>query len=120
MSKPEESELSTSAQLLIFDYLSNCLQKTKHIGTESDWIQHYQGVHQGTILGPLLFNLYINNLRSKIPNGCQLVQYADDTLIFTSCDDLQVAKNELEKDLTVIIGYYEVHSLTLNSSKIVH
>ena len=63
--------------MLILDYLSNRLQKTKANGIESDWIQ--LGVPQGTILGSLPFNLYINDLRLKIPNDCHLVQYADDT-----------------------------------------
>ena len=40
----EESGFSTSAQMLIFDYLSNRLQKTKANGIESDLIQLYQGV----------------------------------------------------------------------------
>ena len=100
--------------MLILDYFSNRLQKTKANGIESDWNQLYQGVPQGTILGPLLFNLYINDQRSKIPN-CQLVQYADDTLIFTSNHVLLNTKNDLEKALTLNIDYYEMHSLTLNA-----
>ena len=103
--------------MLILDYLSNRLLKTKANGIESDWIQFYQGVPHGTILGPLLFNLYINDLRLKIPIDCQLVQYADDTLIFTSNHVLLKAKNDLEKALTLIIDHYEMHSLTLNASK---
>ena len=83
--------------MLTPDCLSNRLQKTKAKGIESDWIQLYQGVPQGTILGPLLFNLYINDLRLKVPNDCQLVQYADDTLIFASNHVLLNAKDELEK-----------------------
>ena len=66
--KLKESGFSTSAQMLILDYLSNDLQKTKANGIESDCIQIYQGVPQGTILVPLLFNIYINNLGLKIPN----------------------------------------------------
>ena len=92
--KLEESGFSKSAQMLILDYLSIRLQKTKANGIESDWIQLYQGVPQGTILGPLLFNLYINDLRLKIPNDCQLVQYVDETLIFTTNHLLLNAKND--------------------------
>ena len=103
--------------MLILDYLSNRFQKTKANGIEPYWIQLYQGVPQGTILGPLLFNLYINDLRLKMPNDCQQVQNSDDTLIFTSNHVLLNAKNNLEKALTLIIDYYEMHSRTLNASK---
>ena len=115
--KLEESGFRTSSQMLILDYLSSHLQKTKPNVIESDWIQLYQGAHQGTIIGPLLFNLYINNLRLKKPNDCQLVQYADDTLIFTCNHLLLKAKNYSEKALTLIIDYCEMHSLTTNASK---
>ena len=83
--------------MLILDYLSNRLQKTKANGIESEWIQLYQGVPQGTVLGPLLFNLHINDTRMKIPIDCQLVKYADDTLTFTSNHVLINAMNDLEK-----------------------
>ena len=53
----------------------------------------------------------------KKPNDCQLVQYADDTLIFTSKHVLLIAKNDLEKAFNLIIDYYEMHSLTVNASK---
>ena len=98
--KLEESGFRLSAQRLLLDYLSNRLQKTKANGIESDWIQLYQVAPQGTILGPLLFKLYINNLRLKIPNYCQLVQNADDKLNFTSHHVLLNGKNNLEKALT--------------------
>ena len=55
--KLEESGFSTKAQMLILDYLSNRLKRTKANGIELDCIQLYQGVPHGTILGPLLFNL---------------------------------------------------------------
>ena len=44
MLKLEESGFSTSAQMLILDYLSNRLQETKANSIESDWNQFYQGV----------------------------------------------------------------------------
>ena len=50
--------------------------------TEFDRITLYQGVPQGTILGPVLFNLYINSLQHVLQDAL-IIQYADDTLFYS-------------------------------------
>ena len=59
----------------------------------SDWIQLYPGVPQGTVLGPLLFNIYVNSLYTSIDHKCTVVQYADDTMVFTSSKKLNQQLN---------------------------
>ena len=77
---------------------------------ESDWIGLYQGVPQGTLLSPLLFNLHIT-VNTKI------IQYADDAIILTYNTDLKLATYNLEQSLRNISEYYEKHRLMLNHSK---
>ena len=101
----------------IGSYLSNRTQKVVIQNTSSDWIDLYQGVPQGTILGPLLFNLYVNSMQSAIQEPCELVQYADDTFLFVSNECLNTAVSQLETNAANLVDYFEKHRLNLNESK---
>lgn len=50
-------------------------------GSVSDMLQKYKDVPQGTIVGPLLFTMYINNIWQNVPNAALHV-YADDAVIY--------------------------------------
>ena len=89
--KLHELEFSKNALNLIEIYLSNRLQKNIVDHAESDWIGLYQVFPQGTILGHLLFNLYINHLNKQILANTKIIQYADDTIILTYNTDLNLA-----------------------------
>ena len=69
---------------MIRSVLKQRLQKVVLETISSDWIEFYQGVPQGTILGPLLFNIYVNSMRYSVIKPCELVQYADDSFIFVT------------------------------------
>ena len=98
-------------------YLSNRLQKSIVNPVESDWIELYQGVPQGTILGPLLFNMYIKDLNKEIPANTKISQYADDTIILAYIMHPKLASYNLEQPLRKTSDYYEKHLLMLNHSK---
>ena len=74
----------------------------------SDLIQFHPEVTQSTVLGPLLFNLYLNNLELKTFEN---LQHA--TVLLTSDCDLDICKNSYEHSIEVILGY--VTSLALKS-----
>ena len=98
-------------------FLHQQTQRVKVSGKRSDWIQLARGVPQGTVLGPLLFNLYVNDLKDSIDSKSRLIQYADDCLIYSSGQDSPQTLAELQKNVRGIDEYFSIHQLNLNASK---
>ena len=103
--KLKELNFEDKAISVIKNYITGRIQKVTLDSCNSDWIELYQGVPQGTVLGPLLFNIYVNSMKQTISNQCKLVQYADDTMILCSDKDENHALNKLEKDIEQLIHF---------------
>ena len=61
----------------------------------SDSLSVAKSVPHGTVFLRLLFIIYINDMHEQVDNKAELIQYADDTVIFTSGDSIEQSKNEL-------------------------
>ena len=85
---------------LLENYLSGRLQRVILNGQTSSWRPILAGVPQGSILGPLLFLIYINDLPNKLKSNAKL--FADDTSLFTIVKDENKSANVLNNDLSLI------------------
>ena len=60
-------------------------------------------VPQGVVFGPLMFNLYINNIHEYLDNETELIQYAIDTIVLTSKTSMEDVKKKLEVETQKLI-----------------
>ena len=84
----------------IESFLSNRFQRVVLNGQSSSWTPVNAGVPQGSILGPLFFLIYINDLSKDISSTVKL--FANDTSIFSVVDDVNVSVMQLNNDLLKI------------------
>ena len=98
------------------NYLSNRSQVVS-LGTHlSSPLAVENGVPQGSVLGPVLFTLYINDLLSCI-NFSNVIMYADDTVIFVSSTQLMEGELKLNMELTRLSEWLCGNKLLLNLKK---
>ena len=101
---------------LIKSYLTNRWERTKVNISFNDCSELLLGVPQGSVLRPLLFNIYINNL-FYITESTDVCNYTDETT-FHACDsDLRNLINRLEHDLVLAIEWFESNYMKINEDK---
>ena len=74
------------------------------------------GVPQGSILGPLLFVLYINDIDNDLIHSNVLL-YADDTVLYSNHENEAVAHAWISEDLTNLTSWFKLNQLTVNIDK---
>ena len=94
-----------SGNLLKFlrNYLQNRHQRVVLNGKESEWRSLNAGVPQGSVLGPLLFLVYINDLTDNIVSDMRL--FADDSSLFTCVKGIDQTQEKLVKDLDTVTAW---------------
>ncbi len=97
------------------NYLFNRQQFVTLNGSSSSLLHILLGVPQGSILGPLLFLIYINDL----PNCSSLLSllFADDTTLLDSDSNLQILLARVNLEFKKIVYYFRAHKLALHPGK---
>ena len=98
--KLESIGISGNLLNLMESFLSERYQRVLNNGQSSEWASIKAGVPQGSILGPLLFLIYINDFSDGIISNVKL--FADDTSIFSTIHDSNTSASNLNSDLQKI------------------
>ena len=94
--KLTQNGISGNLLNLLRDFLNDRKQRVVLNGQFSTWKSVNAGVPQGSILSPLLFLIYINDLTEGLSSNATLC--ADDTSLFSVIHDIQTSANNLNKD----------------------
>ena len=107
--------IAEEALAWVENYLSNRIQRVVINGESSSWGHVEAGVPQGSVLGPLLFLIYINDIVDIVHTNIRL--FADDTVFYVTVEDPQIASNELNEDMQAVSEWSREWLLTFNPKK---
>ena len=108
--------LDRSSLRLLMDYLNSRKQRTKAGSSWSKWSEIKHGILQGPILGPLLFNIVINDLFFVIEKS-DICNFADDNTLYSCGANLKTVLGNLEHDASKLLYWFKINSMKANPEK---
>ena len=116
IAKLEAYGFAKSALKFVYDYLKGRKQRTKVNGSYSSWKDLNCGMQQGSILGPLFFNIFTNDIFYFL-DKCKLANFADDNTMYTIEDSVYHLLQTLRKEASEIQNWFKVNEMKSNDDK---
>ena len=116
IAKLEAYGFSTNALLFMLSYLKNRSQRISINSSFSTWEEIIAGVPQGSILGHLLVNIFLNDI-FYFEKRAFLSNYADENDLYAFCSNLEEVKQNLRQDLLKPLEWFHENCMTLNPEK---
>ncbi|CAM5075408.1 unnamed protein product [Natator depressus] len=114
LAKLEKLGINMKIERWIRNWLKGRLQRVLLKGELSGWREVTSGVPQGSILGPILFNLFITDLGKK--SGSVLIKFADDTKL-GGMANLEKERDIIHEDLDDLVNWSNSSRMKFNSEK---
>ena len=116
LAKLEAYGFSKNSLIFLKSYLKGRKQRVKILSSFSNWLWVNFGIPQGSILGPLLFNIFINDLFLFIQKS-EVCNFADDNTLYVCDFSIENVLNSLQTDLDHLNQWFIDNSLVANPSK---
>ena len=97
-------------------YLSNQTQRVKLDSTFNSWLKILVGVPQGSILGPLLFNIFLNDMLWFVEKT-NICNFADGNTIYSCAKSVNDVTENLQSDLKIVLKWFKDNQMMNNSGK---
>ena len=114
--KLKQNGVSGSLLMFFQNYLNNRKQRVVLNGSYSGFSAVESGVPQGSVLGPLLFLIYINDLENDLERNIKsnIKFFADDTMLFSIVKDPTISASDLNHDLNIIFQWAHQWKMEFN------
>ena len=101
------------------DYLNSRKQRKKVGSSYSKWSEMIHGIPQGSILGPLLFNIFINDL-FFVKEKSDIFNFAEDNTLYSCGANLKIVLENLEHNASKLLYWFKINSMKANRKVSIH